>query len=55
MVSRGPAAAAKEQLAAFFVVDCADESAAIDVATRIPAAWYGSVEVRPVLEDADST
>ena len=51
LVSHGPSAATNEQLAAFFVVDCADQDAAIEVATRIPAAWYGSVEVRPVLED----
>jgi hypothetical protein len=49
MVSRGPGAASRDRLTAFFVVDCPDEQAAIDAATRIPAAWYGSVEVRPVL------
>jgi len=49
MVSPGPAAAPGEQLAACFVVDCPDTEAAIKVATRIPAAWYGSVEVRPVV------
>ena len=53
LVSRGPVATTNEQLAAFFVVDCADEDAAISLATRIPAAWYGSVEVRPVLEDRE--
>jgi len=53
LVSRGPVAATIEQVAAFFVVDCADENAAIDVATGIPAAWYGSVEVRRVLQDHD--
>jgi hypothetical protein len=27
-----------------------DENAAIGVATRIPGAWYGTIEVRPVRE-----
>lgn len=53
VVSREPVVAANEQLAAFFVVDCTDEDAAIDIATHIPAAWYGSVEVRLVLEDQE--
>ena len=48
MVSPGPATAAREQLAACFVIDCTGTDEAIKVATSIPAAWYGSVEVRPV-------
>ena len=51
MVSPGPVAAVGEQLAACFVVDCPDADAAIELATHIPAAWYGSVEVRPVLAE----
>jgi hypothetical protein len=52
MASPGPLTAAGEQLAACFVVDCPDADAAIEVATRIPAAWYGSVEVRPVIAES---
>jgi hypothetical protein len=51
MVSRGSIAAAGEKLTACFVVDCADADAAIKAATSIPAAWYGSVEVRPVVAE----
>ena len=51
MVSPGPVTAAGEQLAACFVVDCPDADAAIELATRIPAAWYGSIEVRPVVAE----
>jgi len=51
MVSQGPVTAAREQLAACFVVDCPDADAAIQIATGIPAAWYGSVEVRPVVAE----
>ena len=53
MVSQGPVTAAREQLAACFVVDCPDADAAIQVATEIPAAWYGSVEVRPIVTEPD--
>jgi hypothetical protein len=53
MVSPGPATAAREQLAACFVIDCSGTDDAIKVATSIPAAWYGSVEVRPVAVGPD--
>jgi hypothetical protein len=29
-------------------VECKDLDEAIDVAASVPAAWYGTVEVRPV-------
>jgi len=48
MVARGPAADTKEQVTGLCIVECADMDEAIDVATRIPAAWYGTIEVRPV-------
>lgn len=51
MVSPGSVTAGGEQLAACFVVDCPDADAAIKVATSIPAAWYGSVEIRPVVAE----
>jgi hypothetical protein len=51
MVSPGPAAVPGEQLEACFVVDCAGVEAAIELATGIPAAWYGSVEVRPLVTE----
>jgi hypothetical protein len=51
LVSPGPVTTTGEQLAACFVVDCPDIDAAIMVATGIPAAWYGSVEVRPLVSE----
>jgi len=48
IVKPGPVTSAREQLAACFVVECADSAEAVELATAIPAAWYGSVEVRPV-------
>ena len=50
VIAGGPLGGTKEQIAGFLVVDCKDLDDAIGVATRIPAAWYGTIEVRPVRE-----
>jgi hypothetical protein len=50
VIADGPFAETKEQIAGFLIVDCADQSEAIKVASEIPAAHYGSVEMRPVWE-----
>lgn len=50
IVAGGPLASSREQIAGFFVVDCKDLDEAITVATKVPAAWYRAVEVRPVRE-----
>ena len=44
----GPFAETKEQLAGFFLIDATDLNDAIRIASGIPTAKYGSVEVRPV-------
>ncbi|MDQ7909561.1 YciI family protein [Phytohabitans sp. ZYX-F-186] len=46
----GPYAETKEALTGFYLLECADLDEAITVAAKIPAAWDGAVEVRPVLE-----
>src|SRR5271167_3268324 len=46
----GPFAETKEQLAGYFLVDCKDLDEAIEVASRIPGAKDGSIEVRPIWE-----
>jgi hypothetical protein len=46
----GPFAETKEQLAGYFLVDCKDLDEAIDVASSIPGAKDGSIEVRPIWE-----
>jgi hypothetical protein len=46
----GPFAETKEQLAGFYLVDAADLNEAIRIASGIPPAKYGSIEVRPVRE-----
>jgi hypothetical protein len=44
----GPFAETKEQLGGFYLIDAKDLNDAIAVASRIPGAKTGSVEVRPV-------
>jgi hypothetical protein len=46
----GPFAETKEQLAGFYMLECADLDEALDWAARIPAAGHGAVEVRPIRE-----
>jgi hypothetical protein len=50
LTTDGPFAETKEQLAGYFLVDCKDLDEAIDVASRIPGALTGSIEVRPIWE-----
>ena len=44
----GPFAETKEQLGGFYLIEAKDLNDAIQVASRIPAARTGSIEVRPV-------
>jgi hypothetical protein len=46
----GPFAETKEQLGGFFLIDARDLNDAIHVASRIPSAKSGSIEVRPIWE-----
>jgi hypothetical protein len=48
----GPFAETKEQLGGFYLIDARDLNEAIQVATRIPSARLGSVEIRPIREFA---
>ena len=50
LATDGPFAETKEQLAGYFVVECKNLDEAIDVASRIPGAKDGSIEVRPIWE-----
>ena len=47
----GPWVETKEQLGGYYVIEAKDPDEAIRVAARIPGAWIGCVEVRPVAED----
>ena len=52
MVTDGPFAETREQLGGFFLVEAKDLDEAIDIASRIPAGRWGTVEIRPVVEVA---
>ena len=47
-VTDGPFAETKEQLAGFYLIEARDLNEAIQVASKIPPAREGSIEVRPV-------
>jgi hypothetical protein len=48
--TEGPVASAKEQLAGFLLIDARDLNEAIQVASKMPEARLGSIEVRPIRE-----
>jgi len=47
----GPYAETKEQLGGYYVIEAKDLNEAIRIAAKIPGAWHGCVEVRPIAED----
>jgi hypothetical protein len=47
----GPFAETKEQFGGYYLIEARDLNEAIQVASRIPGARMGCVEVRPVAED----
>jgi hypothetical protein len=50
LVTDGPFAETREQLGGYFLVDAKNLDEAIAIATRIPGARKGTVEIRPVIE-----
>jgi hypothetical protein len=54
-VRDGPFAETKELLAGFYLIDAADLNDAIQLASQIPPARVGSIEVRPVRELTSTT
>ena|SRR5215216_2121840 len=46
----GPFAETKEQLGGYYLVEAADLNEAMQIASRIPSARIGSIEVRPLHE-----
>jgi hypothetical protein len=49
-ITDGPFAETKEQLAGFYLIEARDLNDAIQVASKIPPAREGSIEVRPLRE-----
>ena len=50
VVTDGPFVESKEQLAGYFVVDCATPERAEEIAARFPDARFAAVEVRPLMD-----
>jgi hypothetical protein len=50
LTTDGPFAETKEQMGGFYIVECGDLDEAIEVASRIPSARHGSIEIRPIWE-----
>lgn len=50
LLSDGPFAETKEQIAGYDLIECEDLDEAIEVASKHPAAKFGMIEVRPVWE-----
>lgn len=54
-VTDGPFAETKEVVGGFLLIHARDLNEAIQIASKIPVARLGSIEVRPVLEPQSST
>jgi hypothetical protein len=50
LLTDGPFAETREQLGGYFLIEAKDRDEAIDVAARIPAARWGTIEVRQLVE-----
>jgi hypothetical protein len=48
LTTDGPFAETKDQLGGFYLIEAKDLDEAIHLAGKIPAARYGSIEVRPI-------
>ena len=54
-ITDGPFAETKEQLAGFYLIEARDLDNAIEMASKIPPARVGSIEVRPIRELVSSS
>ena len=50
LITDGPFAETREQLAGFYLLECKDLDEAIEWAAKIPGAQSGTIEVRPVID-----
>jgi hypothetical protein len=50
ITSDGPFAETKEQIGGYFLVECRDLDEAIELASTLPGAHDGTIEVRPIWE-----
>lgn len=49
-ITDGPFATTKDQLGGFYLIEAADLNDAIRVASKLPPAYVGCIEVRPLME-----
>jgi len=52
-ITDGPFAVTKEILAGYYILECDDLDEALKQAARVPAAAFGTVEVRPMMPAAE--
>ena len=52
LVTDGPFAETHEQLGGYYLIEAKDLDEATSIAARIPSSRYGTVEVRPVVEQS---
>ena len=50
VVTTGPFAETHEQLGGYFLIDVEDLDEAMFIASKLPSARFGSIEVRPLVE-----
>ena len=50
VVTDGPFAETREQLGGYFLIEARDLDEALEIAEKIPAGRWGTVEIRPVME-----
>jgi hypothetical protein len=50
LTTDGPFAETKEQLGGYYLIDAKNLDEAIQVASKIPSARWGSIEIRPVVD-----
>ena len=53
LVTDGPFAETREQLGGYFLIDARNLDEAIEIASQIPGAKRGTIEIRPLLEIAN--
>jgi hypothetical protein len=50
LLTDGPFAETREQLGGYYVIEASDLDEAVSIAEKIPAARFGTIEIRPVME-----
>lgn len=49
VITDGPFAETKEQLGGYYLLECNSLDEAIEQASKIPSAKYGTIEIRPIM------